>query len=457
MNNILNQMNYVYKDIRSLTPTDINTPLFIRARVHNSRNKGNFTFLVLRYQSTTLQAIGMKNTLGDDIFKSLTSITNESIIDCYGTLQLAKVKTCSYHDFELVIDKYELVSKANDLPFQLDDANNTWGEEGGKVNMDTRLNHRWVDLRTPMNNTIFKLQSYIGQYFRQYLLKNNFIEIHSPKIIGVQSEGGSQVFEMKYFDKPAFLAQSPQLYKQMAINADFDRVFEIGPVFRAENSFTNRHLCEFIGLDVEMALTPCQTYREIQILLWNLVTFIYDQIKQNHSNELQAITFNYPVYPKDPLIISFAQCVKMLNDIGFQQHELEDLSTVNEKKVGELVKDKYGSDLFIIDQYPLNVRPFYTMPSDDIPYSNSFDMILKGVEICSGSQRVHDYQMLMTKVAEKGINTESLKYYLESFSHGSRPHCGFGLGLERLVSLFLDIGNVKLASLCPRDPKRLFV
>jgi len=450
-------MSHIYKDIRNLTSADLNTPFFVRARVHNSRNKGNFTFLVLRYQTITLQAIGMKKTLGDDIFKDLLNVSNESVIDCYGTLQLAKVKTCSYHDFELVIDKYELISKANELPFQLDDANSTWGDEGGKVNLDTRFNNRWVDLRTPMNNTIFKVESYIGQYFRQYLLQNKFIEIHSPKIIGVQSEGGSQVFELKYFDKPAFLAQSPQLYKQMAINADFDKVFEIGPVFRAENSFTNRHLCEFIGLDVEMALTPHQTYREVQILLWNLVTFIFDQLKQNHSNELQTMTFNYPVYPKDPLIVSFNECVKMLNDIGFQQHDLEDLSTVNEKKVGELIKEKYKSDLFIIDQYPLNVRPFYTMPSDTIPYSNSFDMIFKGVEICSGSQRVHDYQMLMKKVAERGINTDSLKYYLESFSHGSRPHSGFGLGLNRLVSLFLDLGNVKLASLCPRDPKRLFV
>lgn len=457
----LTQCSYV--DIRQLTNQDLNKPIQIRGRVHKIRVTGNIGFIILRYQNHSLQIIATKKQLGPDVIKQLSHLTLESVIDCYGLIRESptKIEATSYHDFEMDLFAYNVVSLAKPLPFQIDDANDAGSSFRSTVNNQLQLDCRWLSLRTPVNNSVFRIQSATTQYFREWLNKNKFIEIHSPKLIGAASEGGSQAFQLQYFDRPAFLAQSPQLYKQMAINADFDRVFEVGPVFRAENSLTSRHMCEFVGLDLEMTITPGKTYREIQEMLWSTLTYIFDNIKTYCQQEVnivkEKLEFLDPVYPHDPLIIAFSDCVQMLREAGFSQDDFEDLNTENEKKVGELVKQKYGSDLFIIDQYPSAVRPFYTMANpNNKNYSNSFDVIFRCTEISSGSQREHDYDILMHKVLEKNINPESLKYYLDSFSHGSRPHGGCGFGLERIVALYLGLGNVKLASMCPRDPERLF-
>lgn len=445
-------------DIRNLSNDHLDKFLIIRGRIHKIRVNGNMSFITLRYQTHTLQVVAIKKLLGVDKFKQLSSLTSESIVDIYGKLKASpiRIEATSYHDFEMELVAYNVVSLSKQIPFQIDDANDFGESFRSDVHNNTKLENRWIDLRTPVNNSIFRIQSAVTQYFREFLLKNNFIEIHSPKLIGMASEGGAQVFELQYFDKHAYLAQSPQLYKQMAINSDFDRVFEIGPVFRAENSMGPRHMCEFVGLDMEMTLTPKRDYREIQEMLWGCLIHIFDSLKLNCSKEINCIRDKLPstdpIYPKDPLIIKFADCAKMLNQDAF-----EDLNPENEKKLSELVKEKYGSDLFIIDQYPTNIRPFYTMACSDNPsYSKSFDVIFKGTEISSGSQREHDYHNLMNNIKQFKINPTTLLYYLDSFSHGSRPHGGCGFGLERIVSLYLNLGNVKLASYCPRDPKRLF-
>lgn len=450
-------------DIRNLSEENIGESIWIRGRVHVIRKTGNICFIILRYQTSTLQIIASKKKLGMELFKELLQVTVESIIDCLGILKRSpeKVEFTSYKDFEMDLEKWILISKSAMVPFRIDDANDFGETFRSDVKQYTKLENRWLDLRTPVNYSIFKIQSGITQLFREYLIKNNFIEIHSPKIIGSASEGGAQIFEVKYFDRSVYLAQSPQLYKQMAINSDFDKVFEIGPVFRAENAITARHMCEFIGLDIEMAISQNKTYREIQETLWNILTYIFDNLKIIFKSEIECIrekiSFNDVNYPKEPLIIKFSECVNILRDDGKIQDDFEDLNTENEKRLGEIIKQKYNSDLFIIDQYPSKVRPFYTMPHPENPnYACAFDVIFRCTEISSGSQRIHDYDLLMNKVIENKIDPNTLKYYLQSFSHGSRPHGGFGLGLERVVSLFLDLGNVKLASFCPRDPKRIF-
>ena len=461
--NINMEEQFTYVDIRKLSDEHLDKHIFIRGRIHKMRVTGNMMFIVLRYQTSSLQLIGSKKVLGLEKFKQLASMTNESVIDCYGKLRKSPVEVTftSYNHFEMDLQNCNIVSLAEQIPFQIDDANDFGETFRSDVKMHTKMENRWLDLRTPVNNSIFRVQSAVAQYFRDFMLMNDFIEIHSPKIIGVASEGGAQVFTMDYFDEPAFLAQSPQLYKQMAINSDFDRVFEVGPVFRAENSITARHMCEFIGLDMEMAINPTRNYREVQEMAWNMLVYIFNNLKTHQANEIlcvrEKIQSDEIVYPENPLIFKFSDCVKMLREDGKIQDDFEDLSTENEKRVGELVKEKFGSDLFIIDQYPKQARPFYTMTSSEDPnYTNSYDFIFKCTEIASGSQRIHDYNMLMNKVIENNINPETLKYYLNSFSHGSRPHGGLGLGLNRITSLFLNLGNVKLASFCPRDPKRLF-
>lgn len=457
---------YTYIDLNNLQDEHIGKNIMISGRVHYKRDQKKVGFMIIRKQLDTLQCVAVKNILLEN-YNNLLSIPSESYIYLYGVLNklpenVGRIKSCSYDSFELVIHNFELVSEATNLPFSLDDANEMNIEERDRnyVLQSTKLDNRSFDLRTPMNNCIFKLQSGICQIFRNYLTGLGFIEIHTPKIIGTASEGGAQVFPIKYFERYGYLAQSPQLYKQMCINSDFDRVFEIGHVYRAENTHSHRHLCEFIGLDVEYAITPNNTYEEIFTIIWNLLDNIVSKMKSDYNKEYDFFKRNYNfeelVFPKNPLVIDFKQGVSWLNENGFEQSNLDDLSTENERNLGKIIKQKFNSDLFILNKYPTHARPFYTMPNDeDNNYSNSYDVIMRGEEISSGAQRIHNYQQLLDNIINKKINPESLKDYLNSFATGSKPHCGFGLGLERILMLILDLKNIRKVSLFPRDPNRI--
>lgn len=436
----------------------IGQTITVRARLHFMRVKSSLIFMILRYQTNTLQVVVSKKQIGDDKFTILKQLNLESILNCTGKIVQTKepIKSVSYSNIELFLEDYSITSKSNIPIFTVDNLIGT-NDNKGNITQPTRLDNRFLDLRNPLNNILFKIKSDIVKHFRDFLQQNNFIEIHTPKLISTCSESGAQVFKLDYFEQEACLAQSPQLYKQMAINSDFDRVFEIGSVFRAEESFTNRHLCEFTGLDLEMTIN--QDYKEVQIMIWNTLDYIFTEIKKKHSNELehfkQKYNFEYPVYPKEPLIISFTDCVEMLNSNGKKQEALEDLSTENEKFLGDFVKQQYNTDLFVIDKYPQSVRPFYTKPIENSNYSMSFDFIFRSTEICSGAQRINDYELLLEKVKANKIDPKEMKGYLDSFAYGSMPHGGCGLGLERIVSLYLNVYNVKMSSFCPRDPKRL--
>jgi aspartyl-tRNA synthetase len=460
LHSICSPMESKSVDLRSLNYEHLDQNIRIQGRVHKIRKKGNIYFIILRYQMSSLQIIAFKKTIPEDQFLNLAKLTVESIIVGYGKLKKSPViiDFTSYKEFELELLNWELISLAKQVPFQIDDANDFGESFRSDVKFYTKMENRWLDLRTPVNHCVFKIRAMILQLFREYLTKNNFLEIQSPKIIGTASEGGAQVFELKYFERKAYLAQSPQLYKQMAINSDFDRVFEVGPVFRAENAITTRHLCEFTGLDLEMTLS--KNYHELLEVIWNLLTYIFDHLKENCAKEIEYIQEKIPfecvVYPKEPLILTFQECIQLLKEDNQKQNEFEDLSTENEKRLGEIVKQKWKTDLFIIDKYPLNVRPFYTMPCPEDPhYSCGFDIIMRCTEISSGSQRIHDYQMLQESIYRNKIDITTLHSYLESFSYGSGPHGGCGFGLERILSLYLNLGNVKLGSYYYRDPKRL--
>jgi aspartyl/asparaginyl-tRNA synthetase len=360
------------------------------------------------------------------------------------------------------------------------------------VSVDLRLDHRWIDLRTPANQAIMRISSGVCQLFREFLLSKDFVEIQTPKILGGASEGGSSVFTLKYFGDDACLAQSPQLYKQMAAAcSDLERVFEIGPVFRAENSNTHRHLCEFHGLDLEMAFS--EHYYEVLDVFSDLFIYIFDGLNARFRAEIEAVRAQHPFedlkYTRPSLRITYAEGVKMLQDAGVAFTFGEDFSTAQEKALGALIKERYGTDFFMMDKYPSKVRPFYTMPDPEDPaLSNSYDFFVRGEEIVSGAQRIHDPDMLAASVrpplprvpphprpltppppppyslsfsaspqAEaKGTKVETIKAYVDSFRHGALPHGGGGVGLERVVMLFLGLGNIRKAAMFPRDPKRLF-
>ncbi|TTA69393.1 Aspartate--tRNA ligase, cytoplasmic [Bagarius yarrelli] len=427
--------------------------------VRTDRRRGKQCFLVLRQQQFNVQALV---AVGERASKQMVKFA-ANIVDVEAVVQKVeqKIESCTQQDVELHIQRLFVVSQAEPrLPLQLDDAvrPDTDGEEEGRatVNQDTRLDNRVIDLRTTTSQAIFRLQSGVCQLFRDTLTKKGFVEIQTPKIISAASEGGANVFTVSYFKTSAYLAQSPQLYKQMCICADFDKVFCVGPVFRAEDSNTHRHLTEFVGLDIEMAFN--YHYHEVIESITDTMVQIFKGLRDNFQTEIQTVCKQYPSEPfkflEPTLRLEFKEAVALLRSAGVEMGDEEDLSTPNEKLLGRLVKEKYDTDFYVLDKYPLAVRPFYTMPDPHDPkYSNSYDMFMRGEEILSGAQRVHDAQLLTERALHHGI--EKIKAYIDSFRYGAPPHAGGGIGLERVTMLYLGLHNVRQTSMFPRDPKRL--
>ncbi|KFY16359.1 hypothetical protein V492_01401 [Pseudogymnoascus sp. VKM F-4246] len=340
--------------------------------------------------------------------------------------------------------------------------------EGGRHNKALpllyRLNNRIVDLRTTSSQGIFRIQSGISNMFRTYLDSQGFIEIHTPKLQGSATESGASVFEVNYFGRPVYLAQSPQLAKQMCIAADFERVYEVGAVFRAENSNTPRHLTEYTGLDLEMAFE--EHYHETLDLIDEMFKTVWKGLYERYGKEIEIISQFYPheklLWLDETPRLSFSEGIQLLladgwtDDEGSPPSDTEDLSTRAEIRLGQLVREKFKSDYYILDKFPASARPFYTMPDPgNENFTNSFDIFIRGQEILSGGQRIHDAGCLEKRMRRLGVEPETMNDYLEGFRWGAPPHAGAGIGLERLTFLFLNLGNIRLASLFPRDPKSL--
>jgi nondiscriminating aspartyl-tRNA synthetase len=331
-----------------------------------------------------------------------------------------------------------------------------------KIPDRVRQANRVLDLRTSAAQSTFRIQSGVGHAFRSFLDSKGFIEIHTPKLQGGATESGASVFEVNYFGRPAFLAQSPQLAKQMAIASDLGRVYEVGPVFRAENSNTHRHMTEFVGLDIEMAIN--EHYHEALLIIDGVFKSIFESIYTRHRAEVDTIKRYFPhqdlVWLEETPVIPFTEGLQMLLNSGFveengQTPKYEDLSRPAELRLGELVKEKYHTDYYILDKFPASARPFYTMPDpDDDRASNSFDIFIRGQEVVSGGQRIHDPVMLRENMKKKGVKAGAgMEEYLQAFDWSAPPHAGCGIGLERIVFLTLDLGDIRYASLFPRDPK----
>merc|ERR1712038_1284688 len=370
---------------------------------------------------------------------------------------------CTKQDVELEAVKVFVVSASDpQLPLQIEDAARKLTEEDegnfARVNQDTRLDNRILDLRTPTNQAIFRLEAGVCQLFRNSLTNKGFVEIHTPKIISAASEGGANVFKVSYFKGSAYLAQSPQLYKQMCIAADFNKVYTIGGVFRAEDSNTHRHLTEFVGLDIEMAFND--HYHEVLQVIGDTFISIFKGLRDNYAEEIETVNKQFPCEPfkflEPSLVLTFPEAVAMLWEAGVEIGDEDDLSTPDEKFLGKLVKAKYDTDFYILDKYPLAVRPFYTMPDPNNPkYSNSYDMFMRGEEILSGAQRIHDPNYLTERAKHHGIAIDTIKSYIDSFRFGCPPHAGGGIGMERVCMLYLGLDNIRKTSMFPRDPKRL--
>jgi len=449
--------------------------VWIRARVATVRVKGKTSFVVLRQHSLhTVQAVKFKSK--EDGGESATAFAKffkimplESVVDVLGIVVDANVSGCTQSNVELQMERAYCVSRAlPSLPFLLADAQRSEEEIEKsletdrpyvRVLPDLRLDHRWLDLRVPANNATLRLKAVVCRLFREALTERGFIEIQSPKLIAGESEGGAQVFRTEYFGSGASLAQSPQLYKQMALSADLPGVFEVGPVFRAENSNTSRHLCEFTGLDLEMPIA--WHYHEVIAVVHDVLVKICAGIEKECTALLMTVRGMYPslapsIPQNGPCIVSWPEAMQMLAEVGIERDPLDDLTTEEERLLGARVLDRYGSDLFFLDGFPSRVRPFYTMTCEGQPeYSNSYDVIFRGQEIGSGAQRCHDPELLEARCTELGVPLEPLQPYVESFRHGVPPHGGVGLGLERIVQLYLGLDNIRKAALFARDPARL--
>merc|ERR1712168_229831 len=466
MNQSKEKPNTVLTPVKDLGMKMNEKTVTIRGRLHTSRAKGKQCFFVIRQQQVTVQCLAFVNeSISKQMVKFIAHISKESIVDVEAEIVKVadKIESCTQQQIELHVRQVWVVSSSDpQLPLQIEDTARKISEEDegnfARVNQDTRLDNRVLDLRTPANQAIFRLEAGVCQLFRDHLTKAGFVEIHTPKIISAASEGGANDFKVSYFKGSAFLAQSPQLYKQMAIAADFDKVYTVGGEFRAEDSNTHRHLTEFVGLDLEMAFK--YHYHEVVDTIGDLFTQMFRGLRDKYSQEIATVSQQFPCEPfkflDPPLRLEFPEAVEMLREAGVEMGDEDDLSTPAEKLLGRLVRAKYDTDYFILDKFPLAVRPFYTMPCPvDGKYSNSYDMFMRGEEILSGAQRIHNTEFLIERAKHHGIELNTISSYIDSFRYGCPPHAGGGIGMERVTMLYLGLDNIRKTSMFPRDPKRL--
>lgn len=394
-------------------------------------------FVVLRDMSGKVQV-----TFGKDEFPEIVTVTNHSVLTVVGTLHLnpsVKMGGKEVTPKSLVIE-----SLAEALPIA-DDSD-----------IDARMDYRWIDLRREQNHLMLKLQTTLTAAMREYLLREHFVEIHTPKLIGAASESGSDVFEVKYFDTKAYLAQSPQFYKQMAMAAGLERIFETGPVFRAEKSYTNKHATEFSGFDLEFSYV--ESMYDVMKMEENLLRYALAKVKEAHGEEIvRLFGEEYEVIvPETPFpVIRLADLYRELEErYGYTvPDELHgDLTTDAERLCARFSKEKYGHEFLFVIDYDAKERAFYHMRNaEGVP--QGYDLIWRGVEITTGAQREHRYEILKKQAQEKGLDKD-VEFYLEFFRYGCPPHGGFGLGIDRLTMLFLGL-SIKEAEFLFRGPNRL--
>ncbi|MBQ2977459.1 MAG: aspartate--tRNA(Asn) ligase [Clostridia bacterium] len=411
----------------------------IQGFVENLRNKRTMAFLVIRDHSGRLQ-VTIEKEKNPELAAIVDQLTVESVVTCIGpVVENSYVKLGGK---EMLPEQMEILSIAEPLPISKDAA------------IDSRLDYRWVDLRSDRNTLIFKAQTELVASMRAFLLEKGFMEIHTPKLIGAASESGSDVFELKYFDRKAYLSQSPQFYKQMAMAAGFDRIFEVGPVFRAEKSFTNKHATEFTGFDLEMSYIT--SFKDVMAFEAELLQAALKAVQEKYGDQIKEIFGLDTIVPTLPFPeMKLADVYKELEErYGYtvDESEKDDLTTDAEHLCAKLSMDKFGHEFLFVTDYRPEKRAFYHM-RDENGMPLGYDLIWRGTEITTGAQREHRYEQLRKQADEKGLG-EDVKFYMDFFRYGCPPHGGFGLGVDRLTMLLLGI-PIKEAMFIFRGPNRV--
>lgn len=404
--------------------------------VANVKTLGQIAFVTLRDRSGTIQ-LTLKE---EDMIEEVEDLTNESVVAARGDV----VEGEKEGEKELVVGEWEVLSQA-ETPLPVD----IWGNT--PTGLAKRLDHRYLDLRKDEIAAIFEVRSTVNQVIRETLLDRGFIEMQTPKLAGAGAEGGAELFDLEYYDREAYLSQSQQLYKQMMMASGFERVFEIGPSFRAEKSRTKRHLTEFTHFDFEMAYIDSE--EDVLEMLEDIFTEVMERVKSD-CGEACSILDASVVVPEKPFPrVTYEEAVEMIQGAGMDVEFGEDIGTSEEHKLGELMEEEHGSEAYFITEWPYETKPFYIMKGEEATRGFDFDYL--GEEVASGGQREHRYDVLTSQIREKGLDPEDFDFYLQPFRYGMPPHGGFGLGIDRLVRLILDLDNVKEATLFPRTPDRL--
>ena len=403
-----------------------NKRVMLRGWVHKITDLSHIVFVKLRDKSGIVQLVCDKD--------QIKNIRLENAIEVIGT-KYENEKAPG--GIEIKVEEIKVVGKTyyEKLPFEVNSYKN-------KATLETQLDHRTIALRRPEIRAIFKVQSEIESAFITYLKERNFEEIHTAKIIDSSTEGGSEMFTVNYFDRRSFLAQSPQFYKQMMVGAGFERVFEIGHAYRAELHNTWRHLNEYVSLDVEMGFIKDEY--ELMDLEEGFINYLYEHLNKTCKKELEMYKIELPQKVNIPRITLD------------KAHEILLIDAEGEVLISKYVKEKYDCDFVFLTKYPVSKRPMYTMMDDeDKNLTKSFDLIFDGLEITTGGQRIHDYEMLKENIIKFNLNPDDFDFYLETFKYGMPPHGGFAIGLERLTMKILKLSNIREAALVPRDMKRL--
>lgn len=411
--------------------------VLLRGWIHKIRDLSQVSFIILRDKSGIIQLVCNK--------EQIKGLRLENSIEVTG---IVRANEKAPKGIEIEVSKIDVTGKVyyDKLPFEIQGYKN-------KASLETQLDYRTISLRIPKKKAIFKIQNEIEEAFRSYFKSQNFEEIHTPKIINSGTEGGSEMFTVDYFGRRAFLAQSPQFYKQMMVGAGFERVFEVGYAYRAELHNTWRHLNEYVSLDVEMGFIKDET--DLMRVEEEFLRYMFKHVKETCAEELKLFDIELPDELNIPRIpLDKAQEI-LLKEFG-KKSPVGNIDNEGEALFHKYVKETYNCDFVFLTDYPTAKRPMYAMEREDNhEMTRSFDLIYKGVEITTGGQRIHDYEMLKEKMEKWGLKLEDFAFYLDTFKYGMPPHGGFAIGLERITMQMLDLGNIREASLFPRDMKRL--
>ncbi len=411
----------------------------LKGWVQETRQLSKMAFLLLRDFSGIIQCI-----VPGELMKQAREIGDEFVVELTGKAKTAQIKSdIDRKDLEIDVQSLTVLSESMSLPVQVK-------EKSSSAQLPTRLDYRFLDTRKRDVSAIFKIRSAFYRHMVDFFADESFTIINTPKLTTIGLESGAESFEVKYFDKKAYLAQSPQFYKQMFVMGGFERVFEIGAVYRAEKSHTTRHLTEFIGADIEMGFIESE--EDIMDVLEHMLKYVLKHVQHDCAGELAKLGVELRM-PKAFPRISMSDVKKMLAKQGKRLGADDDLDAEAETLLGEYVLKEYGEEFVFVTRYPAKVRPFYHMRPTDKKETKSFDLLWKGVEVCTGAQREHRLEVLEKQAKEKGVTIDPI--YAAIFNYGSIPHGGAGMGLDRLVQRMLNLGNVREALLLTRDPERL--